>query len=165
MNAPMKLLATIAPLAMLAGCGQPSAPRSGQQEGTLSVDGARVRLNANPAAPAAGYFTIHGGAQPATLIEIASPDAARVEIHESRMAGGVMRMDKLDAVPVAAGGTVPFAPGGKHVMLWTISPQAISAGHVRLTLRFAGGEEIMARAAIEKPGGDEMGGMAGHEGH
>jgi len=172
MNASMKLLATLAPLVLLAGCGQPAAPESGQENGqesgVRSVDGASVRLNANPAAPAAGYFTIHGGAQPATLVEIASPDAARVEMHESRMENGVMRMDKLDEVPVASGEAVTFAPGGKHAMLWTISPQAIDAGHVRLTFRFADGEQIEAQAKIEKPGGDDMGGMdmpEGHEGH
>jgi len=151
------LTMAIALTALLAGCGGPDAPA----RTAVSVDQASVRLNANPAAPAAGYFTLHGAAGPLALVEITSGDAARVEMHETRMDNGLMRMMKMDEVPVPAGGTVRFAPGGKHAMLWTIDPQAIAAGRVRLTFHFSDGAQVEAQAAIE-PGGGADTGMSGN---
>jgi len=170
MKAP-KLIPIIGLLLSMTGCGSPSGPPAGK----VSVDRLTVRLNANPAAPAAAYFTLHGGAKSTTLVEISSADAARVEMHESRMEGGVMRMDKLAEIPVAAGSEVVFAPGGKHAMLWDIGQQAKAAGKLRLTFRFSDGEQLQADAPIEKTGGDmDMSGnmampgdatMNGHQGH
>ncbi|MGJ3629052.1 copper chaperone PCu(A)C [Sphingomonas sp. MMS24-JH45] len=86
---------------LLAGCGGREAP--------VASD-AWVRLAAVPGRPAAGYFTLHGGAKPVTLAALEVAGVPRVELHESRMTGsGMMAMDAVASVPVPAGGTVKFA--------------------------------------------------------
>lgn len=142
------LPAAMAALALLPGCNK-ARP--------LYVDGGYVRLNANPDNPAAGYFTIHGGEQSVTLRSVETDAAQRLEMHESAMEGGVMRMKPIETVEVPAGGTVAFAPGGKHVMLWTINPQAIAAGKIEFRLIFSNGDRILIDAVIQGPDGKPTG--------
>ena len=120
---------------LLACCGKPVA---------LTADHAWVRLPAVPGRPAAAYFTLHGGAANATLVAVATPAALRAEMHES-MAGG---MRPLGSVALPAGGTVAFAPGGRHVMLFDVDPRLTSGGATSLTLRFADGHRLSARATV-----------------
>ena len=130
-NAPFLLAALLS----LAGCGKPTA---------LAVDGGWVRLPAVPGRPGAAYFALHGGAADATLIAVATPEARHAELHES-MAGG---MKGLPAVSVAAGASVTFAPGGRHVMLFDLDPKLAPGGTVKLTLSFADGRRLTTDAAI-----------------
>jgi copper(I)-binding protein len=105
-----------------------------------------VRLAAVPGRPAAAYFTLHGGTADAVLAQISAPGIKRIELHESRMtAAGTMAMDALASVPVPAGSTVPFAPAGRHAMLFDVPAGVVAGSMLPLTLRFADG------AAVEVP--------------
>jgi copper(I)-binding protein len=121
------------------------------------VDGGYVRLNANPDNPAAAYFTIHGGANPLVLRAVQTDAAVRLELHESVIEGGVAKMHPIDSVDVPAEQTVSFKPGGKHVMLWKINPQAIAAGKMQFKFIFSNGDQILADAAIQGPDGQVTG--------
>jgi len=129
------MLAAMALLALpLAACdGRPDP---------LRVDGAWVRLPAVPGRPAAAYFTIRGGPTPATLIAVASDTAIVTEMHES-MANG---MRPIASVEVPAGGSVPFAPGGRHVMLIDLNRGIVPGRTVTLTFTFADGTRLIRRA-------------------
>lgn len=67
-----------------------------------------------------------------------------------------MRMERVDGVAVPAGGTVRFAPGGYHLMLFGLKPGMRS---VPLTFGFASGGTVQAVASVEA-----MAGM-GHDQH
>lgn len=101
----------------------------------LTVSDAIVRLGVVPGRPAAGYFTLNGGAQTDRLLGVASP-VARVEMHETVMANGRMRMTPMKMVDVPAGRRIAFAPGGKHLMIFGL-PAGVGPGdEVRLVLTF-----------------------------
>ncbi|HWJ68764.1 MAG TPA: copper chaperone PCu(A)C [Sphingobium sp.] len=138
------LAAPTAMLLMMTGCSEPRP---------LNVDGGYVRLNANPAAPSAGYFTIHGGPAAVVLRDVTTDAAVRVEMHESKTQDGVTSMAAIDTVDVPAGATIKFEPGGKHLMLWQINPQAVAAGKMTFTFIFSNGDRILADAVIEQPAG------------
>ncbi len=106
-----------------------------------------VRAAAVPGRPAAGYLTIKGGGQPDTLVEVTAP-GVRVEMHSMSMDGGVMKMAKLDSVPVPAGATVGFAPGGNHLMIFGMSgaPKTLP-----LTLKFRSGATLTTTADVRAP--------------
>ena len=127
--------------ASLAACSaQPSAP---------AVGDAYVRLAAVPGRPAAGYFLLHGGAADATLVQVEAPGAARAELHTSRMTGnGMATMDSLPSVRVPARGSVAFAPGAQHVMLFGLPASVAAGGTLPLTLRFADGSAVRADARV-----------------
>ena len=106
-----------------------------------------VRAAAVPGRPAAGYLTIEGGGQPDTLVAITAP-GVRVEMHSMSMAGAVMKMAKLDSVPVPAGAIVSFAPGGNHLMIFGMSsaPKTLP-----LTLSFRSGTKLNTTADVRAP--------------
>lgn len=134
----MRYLAAFAlSVAALSGC-------SSHKE--LSVSDAWVRLAAAPGRPAGGYFTLHGGATDKTLIAVATPAAGRVELHETIKHGTAMRMVPVGQVKVAAGATVAFAPGGKHLMLFDMPPAIRPGAKVPLTFTFADGRTLKVDA-------------------
>ena len=126
MRAPLALIALAAPLA-LAGCGDP-APSY--------VDQAWVRLSPNKDTPSAGYFVAHGGDAGVQLRGVMTDYALKVEMHESVGKDGMMSMQPIESVDVPAKGTVAFAPGGKHLMIWGINGAAVRAGKLPMAFVF-----------------------------
>lgn len=107
--------------------------------GELAITDASVKLNANPAGPSAAYFTVKGGEIATTITGVQTADAERAEIHESKMEGGMMRMNAIADVDVPANGEVRFEQGGLHVMLFGLTDAARAAGKIVLSISFADG--------------------------
>lgn len=128
----------------------PLALAACQQAAEPGVADSWVRLAAVPGRPAGGYLTIRGGPTDATLVGISSPAARRIELHESMAAGGGamqgMTMRPIGQVAVPAGGTVRFAPGGKHLMIFDVDPGVKPGTTIRLTLTFADGKTLTGDA-------------------
>lgn len=143
MRAPLALIALAAPLA-LAGCGDP-APSY--------VDQAWVRLSPNKDTPSAGYFVAHGGDAGVQLRGVMTDYALKVEMHESVGKDDMMSMQPIESVDVPAKGTVAFAPGGKHLMIWGVNDTAISRGKMQLTFLMSNGDRLLVDAVIRKPDG------------
>ena len=111
----------------------------------VRVTDAWIRLAAVPGRPAAGYFTLLAGPSPVELTGVASP-LARVELHAMSMAGGVMRMNTLRSVRVAAEARISFAPAGNHLMLFNLPASIAPGASVPLIFRFADGATIKVDA-------------------
>lgn len=134
---------------LTAGCLQPDA---------IEADDAWVRLPAVAGRPASGYFTLHGGPQAATLIAVSADRAIRTEMHESMAmdagatgagtmgAGGAMTMRPLASVALPAAGEVTFAPGGRHLMLYGLSPSLEPGDATLLTFSFSDGSRLQRKA-------------------
>ncbi len=119
----------------------------------LYIDNGWVNLPAVNGNPGAAYFTIHGGPQADTLIGVSSPVAIRSEMHDMSNDGGVMKMRPIKSVPVPAKGTVEFAPGGMHVMLFDLRPNFKTGDKIRLDFTFASGEQVYIEAPAQAAGG------------
>lgn len=65
----------------------------------------------------------------ARLVGASSPAVPRVEVHEMKMDGDVMRMREVKAIELPGGKTVSLEPGGFHIMLMNLS-KPIAAGDV-----------------------------------
>jgi copper(I)-binding protein len=127
----------VAPTALAQGAG----PR---------VIDAWVRLPAAPGRPAAGYFTLTGGAQAERLVAASSPLAERIELHATVTEAGVSRMVALAGVDLPAGGEIRFSPRGNHLMLFGLK-SGWETGGVPLILRFASGRTLDVRARALAP--------------
>lgn len=95
----------------------------------------------------AAYLVIENrGATGDTLLEVRSGAAEKVEIHTMTMDGMVMKMRRLDALPIEAGETVRLAPGGYHLMLMGLGEPLAEGMSIPLILVFekAGDVEISA---------------------
>src|SRR5690606_18465483 len=99
----------------LAGCGQ--APQQALA-GTVEVDLPWSREVPAEAPVAGGFLTIHNrGSADDRLVTVRTDAAERVEIHETRREGDMVRMRALpDGLPLPAGDTVELRPGGYHLM-------------------------------------------------
>ena len=136
------LVAVMAAAVALAGC----------EQAQLGVEDAWVRLPAVSSRPGAAYFTVKGGADATSLLGVSSPAAVRTELHEMKHEGGMMTMAPIKDIAIPAGGTVKFEPGGKHVMLYDLSPQVRAGGKIPLRLAFANGKTIEVEAELRAPG-------------
>lgn len=141
------LLSTILAVALL-GCSQGDEARQG-------VSAAWVRLAAVKGNPSAAYFTLRGGDVDDRLMQVSSPLAIRAEMHDMSMSGAMMTMEAIKGgVAVPAGKAVSFAPGGRHVMLFDVSPKVEPGSKLPLTLIMASGAAIAVQADVIAAGAD-----------
>ena len=136
----MKLLASLALTLAVAGTAQAAQP--------LSVSGAWSRP-AVAGTNGVGYLVVANTGKADALVEVESPLAAKVEMHSSSMAGGVMSMKKEDRVPVPAGGKAVFGPGGYHLMLIGLTKTTKAGDQVPATLTFASGAKLKAAFKVQ----------------
>lgn len=106
--------------------------------GALEIDQPYARATPPNAPVSGGYLTIRNtGAEADRLIGGEATFADRVEIHEMKMDGEVMKMRQLaDGLEIPAGGEVVLMPGGYHVMFIGIDSQFKDGETRKVTLTF-----------------------------
>jgi copper(I)-binding protein len=125
---------------------------TGKPAAALRADDAWVRLPAVAGRPAAAYFVLHGGPAADRLTGIATPAAARAELHEGGMMNGMSMMKPMSGVDLPADGRVAFAPGGNHVMLFSVDPAIRPGSTMPLRLRFGSGATLETAARVISAG-------------
>jgi periplasmic copper chaperone A len=107
------------------------------------------------------YFVIENhNAEADELIGAASDVAEAVEVHESRMEGDVMTMNRVESVALEPSAKVEFKPGGYHVMLIGLRRELKAGDEIEVSLQFRGSPEITVKATVR-----EASGMQSVEGH
>jgi periplasmic copper chaperone A len=110
--------------------------------GSIEVQDPWSRATPATAPSAGGFLTVvNKGDAPDRLLAVQSPAADKVQIHEMKMDGTIMRMRELDnGVALPAGQTVELKPGDYHVMF------------IGLKAPFAKGQKVPATLVFEKAG-------------
>ncbi|MES2959583.1 MAG: copper chaperone PCu(A)C [Pseudomonadota bacterium] len=120
------------------------------QLGTLKIDHPWARPTLPGQSAGGAYLGLHnGGATPDRLLGGSTPAAARVELHEMRMQGDVMRMREVPALDLAPGKPVKLAPGGLHLMLFGLKAPLKLGDKLPLKLRFEKAGEIEVMLHVE----------------
>lgn len=135
------LLSVSAPLAQHRGDGAHTL-------GSLTVEAPWARIGREARAGAVYLRIVNAGAEADRLIGASSPVAERVELHSHKMRDGVMRMRRIDAVPVPAGQAAELKPGGDHVMLIGLVGAPEQGGSFPLTLIFQQAGRIAVPVAV-----------------
>ena len=94
----------------------------------VSVTDAWARATMPGQKVSGAYMQIQSDAD-ARLVGASSPAVPRVEVHEMKMDGDVMRMREVKAIKLPKGKTVSLEPGGYHIMLMNLA-KPIAAGEV-----------------------------------
>ena len=128
-----------------------------QGEPAVNVTDAVVRLPAVQGNPGAAYFTLRANHTPMRLLGVSSPQIQRIELHESEMVGGRMRMNPMEDTSFTAEGVKVFEEGGPHAMLFGINPAVQAGGTVRITFDFDNAPDVTMDVPVETAGG-----MGGH---
>lgn len=138
-------LSLLPALALLSACGQ--------GDPAVNVTDAVVRLPAVQGNPGAAYFTLRANRTPMRILGVSSPQVQRIELHESEMAGGRMRMGPLEDNSFGAEGVKVFEEGGAHAMLFGINPAVQAGGTVRVTFDFDNAPDVTMDVPVESAGG------------
>lgn len=129
----------------------------------ISVTDAWARVTMPGQAVGGAYMQIQSDAD-ARLVGVSSPVSARVEMHEMKMDGDVMRMREMKAIDLPKGRTVSLEPGGYHIMLMKLKKPIAAGEIVPLTLVVeSGGKQQTVEVKAEARARD--GGMQHHHHH
>ena len=119
----------------------------------ISVTDAWARTTVPGQKISGGYFQVTSDAD-ARLIGVSSAAVPRVEMHEMKMDGDVMRMREVKAIELPKGKTVSLEPGGFHLMLMNLKKPIAAGDLIPVTLVVeSGGKKqtvdikLVARAA------------------
>lgn len=104
----------------------------------ISVTDAWVRATMPGQPVGAAYMQIESDAD-ARLVGVSSSAVPRVEVHEMKMDGDVMRMREVKAVDLPKGRTVSLEPGGFHIMLMNLKKPIMAGDSIPLTLTIESG--------------------------
>lgn len=142
-----RLVPIMAALLALCACG-------GAEPAASPAPAPTIRLAAVPGRPASGYFQLRISGDRGALLSVTSPQAARIEMHETMTHGNMTAMRPLARVPVRDGELLEFAPGGRHLMLFDLDRRVPAGGRVTLVLHFERGAPETLSAQMVPTGGD-----------
>ncbi len=127
------------------------------EKNKMSVTEAWSRARAANATVGGAYMTLHNmGGEEDRLVAASSPIADHVEIHNSTMKEGVMKMMKTDDLLVPSGETVMLKPGGYHVMLMGLKKPLAMGTEFPVILKFAQAGEITVTVHVKEAGAMNM---------
>ena len=102
------------------------------------------------------YFVIHNhSSQADELIDITSDIAAAAEMHESKMNGDIMQMNKVESVPLEAYAQIEFAPGELHLMLVNLTNDLKVGDQIEVILHFKNSEDIKVAVPVRETAAPE----------
>lgn len=107
----------------------------------FKIENAWIREPA-PGQTVVGGFMSITSPKDAVLLQVNSPAAGLVELHEMKMDNGVMLMRPLQKIDLPKGQTVKLEPGGLHLMLEELKRPLKAGDKVPLTLKIKRGEKV-----------------------
>lgn len=122
--------------------------------GALEIGQPWARATAPTAPTGGGFLTItNKGTTADRLVSASSPAAEKVQIHEMKMDGNIMRMREVEhGLEIPPGATVTLAPGGFHLMMMGLKGPLKQGARVPLTLTFEKAGRIDVELAVEGMG-------------
>ncbi len=122
--------------------------------GAIDIEHPWSRATPGGAKVAAGYATLkNSGATPDRLVSATTGIAKSAEIHEMRMADGVMQMRPVpEGVTVPAGGEVALKPGSYHLMFFGLKRPLSEGESFAVTLTFEHAGSVDVTFAVEGRG-------------
>lgn len=86
------------------------------------------------------------------LVSAQATVSNRVELHEMKMEGDVMKMREVDGIDVPAGKSVELKPGGLHIMFISLKAPLKEGDKFPMVLRFEKAGEVTVTVNVEAPG-------------
>ncbi|MGB1682665.1 MAG: copper chaperone PCu(A)C [Arenicellales bacterium] len=119
----------------------------------IEVHEAIVRMVPPGQSVSVAFMTLHNhDSRDRVLVSGRSEVADSVELHNHVMQDGLMKMRRVDAVTLPAGGSVSLKPGGLHIMLIGLTRTLQLGQTVEIDLYFADGERLTLAARVQMPG-------------
>jgi hypothetical protein len=128
----------------------------------IKVDEVWARATPGLAKTAAIYLTISNtGTTPDTLEAVSTTAAEHADLHEDKMANGVMQMRSIKSLTIEPGKSVVLQPSTYHIMLTGLKKPLKEGQTVPLTLTFDHAGQQQVTASVAKVGAMHAGEMSG----
>ena len=140
------LVAGLLGLTMMAACSKPLP----EGVSVIEVADAYVVMPAEGRDIAGGGMVITVRGEDEKLVAASADFADSVEIHTMSMEGGMMKMRRLDSLPVSEDEPLVLERGGNHLMFFGVSPDIAIGDSVDIVLTFNNGqgkEQMMVTTA------------------
>jgi copper(I)-binding protein len=124
--------------------------------GDLDLSGGYVKAMLPGQPVGGGYVIIHnGGGSDDRLVSVKSAAADKVELHEMKMQGDVMKMRELkEGILVPAGATVALSPNTLHMMFKQVKTPFKQGAVVPVTLTFEKAGPVDLSLPVTSPQGN-----------
>ncbi|MGB5290852.1 MAG: copper chaperone PCu(A)C [Lysobacterales bacterium] len=118
--------------------------------GLITVSQPRIRATA-PGQNVTGAFMtlVNNSATDYALTAVSFSGANAVEIHETSMNEGMMRMRKVSHIDIPANGSAELKPGSYHIMLIGLEKDLKADTAETLTLTFSDGSQKTVEALVD----------------
>lgn len=121
-------------LVVLSACGPSGTP-------DLSVSPAQAAVPVSGSSQIVVSITNDGDGDE-ELVEATTPAALGVELHVTEIEDDRATMQELETVPLPAGETTRFRPGGLHLMMVVPDETVVEGGTFELTLHFERSDDV-----------------------
>lgn len=151
MTIPIAVVRSVLPATLLAAGLLLTAAGAAAQTATLTVHDAWVREPMG-GRNMTGVFAVveNAGPTPRAIVAAATDAAEKVELHEMKNQGGMMRMSPVKQIEVPARGKTELKPGSFHVMLFGVKGKPAAGDTISLILTFDDGSTVTTTAAVRK---------------
>lgn len=117
--------------------------------GLITVANPWIRATAPGQTISGAFMTLVNNSETAyALTSVSFSDASTVEIHETSMNEGMMRMRKLNQVTIPANGIAELKPGSFHIMLIGLEKDMVAGETETLTLTFSDDSQKTVEALV-----------------
>lgn len=90
-------------------------------------------------------------ATPVSIVGASSPSYGSVELHESRIEGGVSRMRAVPELRIAPDNAAVLKPGGLHLMLMQPASTLNPGSRVAVEFELSDGSKLLGEFEVRKP--------------
>ncbi len=117
----------------------------------LSISNPVIRAVPPNSANSAVYLLITNcGKDDKQLVAVSTPVAKMSELHRTVDRDGMMVMVRQEAVPLPAGESVSFEPGGLHLMLMGLKKNLVEGEWLPVTITLSDGENMSFVAQVSR---------------
>lgn len=120
------------------------------REGWVRMPPSGVSMKSMPTMAGFGRIVNHCST-PATILSARSPSFASVELHETKVIGGVSKMRPVPTLRIAPDGAAILRPGGMHLMLIRPGSTLKAGSRVVVEFELAGGGTLLGEFEVRKP--------------
>jgi copper(I)-binding protein len=115
----------------------------------ITVTKPRIRATAPGQTVSGAFMTLVNNSETAyALTSVSFSYASTVEIHETSMNEGMMRMRKVSHIDIPANGSAELKPGSYHIMLIGLEKQMKAGTAETLTLTFSDDSQKTVEALV-----------------
>lgn len=124
------------------------ATRAGEVNNIIVSD-AYIRASIPGTIHSSAYMRIDNNNEKAvTLVNVSSKISPRIEMHNHVMENGMMHMQQLHKIDIAANTQVLLQPHGLHLMFFNLTKSLIDEEVVEITLHFSNNNRVIVPIAV-----------------